>query len=461
MALTESENSQRLAAPSGGLSGRVRAWLTDSSHNSIAQRTAGSAFIIRVGSAALIYLSQILFARWMGAHEFGIYVYVWTWVLVIGELSDLGLSSAAQRFIPEYTKRNAHGLLRGFIVYSCWISVGAAAAMAGAGVLVIKLIEPWLAPYLVLPLMLACAVLPFYAFMQILDGIARSYDWVNLALLPIYVIRHVVVLVLMFAAYAAGMKTDAVSLVAIVGISLMLTSIGQAIAIRRRLARRIEPGPKDAKVGTWLRTSLPILMVGGFYLLLAHTDILVLQHFRTPEEVGIFYAASKTLALVSFVYFAVSAAAAHRFTEYHVTGDRERLASFLADTIRWTFWPSVAATALILLAGKPLLMLFGPSFAQGYHLMFILAVGLVARAAVGPIERLLSMLGEQRVCALVYATAFVLNLVMCLVLIPRFGLEGAAVSTASALLFESVALFWVTRKRLGLHALVIGRRGPA
>ena len=65
-----------------------------------------------------------------------------------------------------------------------------------------------------------------------------------------------------------------------------------------------------------------MLMVEGFYLLLTHTDILVLQQFRSPDDVAIYYAAAKTIALVSFVHFAVSAAVAHRFTEYHVTGDR-------------------------------------------------------------------------------------------------------------------------------------------
>ena len=57
----------------------------------------------------------------------------------------------------------------------------------------------------------------------------------------------------------------------------------------------------------------------------------MLQQFRSPDDIAIYYAASKTIALVSFVYFAVSAAVAHRFSEYHVTGDRERLAEFLAE----------------------------------------------------------------------------------------------------------------------------------
>jgi O-antigen/teichoic acid export membrane protein len=173
--------------------------------------------------------------------------------------------------------------------------------------------------------------------------------------------------------------------------------------------------------------------------------------------VAVYYAAAKTLALVAFVNFSVAAAATHKFTEYHVAGDRERLAAFLADAIRWTFWPSLAATVLILALGKPFLWLFGPQFVDGYPLMFILAVGLLSRAAVGPVERLLNMLGEQRACALVYAFAFAANLVLCILLIPRLGATGAAIATSCAVVAESTLLFFVTKRRLGLHVLIWGR----
>ena len=68
----------------------------------------------------------------------------------------------------------------------------------------------------------------------------------------------------------------------------------------------------------------PILLAEGFYLLLTYADILVLQQFRPPDEVAVYYAAAKTLALVSFIYYAISATTAHRFSVYHVAGDRER-----------------------------------------------------------------------------------------------------------------------------------------
>jgi O-antigen/teichoic acid export membrane protein len=210
---------------------------------------------------------------------------------------------------------------------------------------------------------------------------------------------------------------------------------------------------------TWLATSLPIFMVESFYLLLTYTDVLMLQQFRPPGEVAIYYASAKTLALVAFVSFSVAAAVAHRFSEYHVAGDRERLAAFLADSIRWTFWPSLAATALILALGRPFLSLFGPAFVDGYPIMFVLAIGLLARAAVGPVERLLNMLGEQNACAAVYALAFAINLGGCLVLIPRFGGLGAALATSAALAVESILLFTVTKRRLGLHVFIWRRGG--
>ena len=105
-----------------------------------------------------------------------------------------------------------------------------------------------------------------------------------------------------------------------------------------------------------------------------------------------------------------------------------------------------------------MLWLFGPEFTDGYSLMFLLAVGLLARSAIGPVERLLSMLGEQRVCALVYAAAFAINLVLCILLIPRFGGAGAAVATSTALVIESILLFMVTKRRLGFHVFVWGGR---
>ncbi len=458
MALTESQNAGRQAwVPLAGLTGQVRNWLKDSGDRSLAQKIAGGAFLIRVFSAGLIYLSQILLARWMGSFEFGIYVYVWTLVAMIGDVTDLGLATSAQRFVPEYSKRDALDLLRGYLSRSRWIAVGSASAIAAVVIIGVKILSPYIPDYLVLPLSIAGATLPFYGLMQMQDGIARSYNWIHVALLPPFVVRHVLMLTIVLTAYLLNFPATAEVAATAVAVALMLTVVGQTFVLNRKLAKAVPPGPKAYEVKTWLSVSLPILIVEGFYLLLTNVDIVLLEHFRSPDDVAVYYAAAKTLALISFVHFAVSAAVGHRFSEYHVTEDHDRLKEILADSIRWTFWASLAACAIMLAMGQPLLSLFGLRFVDGFQLMLILAAGLMARASVGPIERLLNMLGEQRVCAAVYATAFVLNLVLCVVLIPRIGVNGAAVATSTALIVESILLFIVTKRRLGFHVFIWGR----
>src|ERR1700704_682401 len=104
-----------LPQPLAGAIARVKAILSDPSDSRLAQLVAGKVFLVRVASAMLALVSQVLLARWMGSFEFGIYIYVWTWVLMIGALSDMGLSSAARRFIPEYIEHEVLDRLRGFL----------------------------------------------------------------------------------------------------------------------------------------------------------------------------------------------------------------------------------------------------------------------------------------------------------------------------------------------------------
>ena len=413
-------------------------------------------FLVRVGSAMLALGSQVLLARWMGSFQFGIYIYVWTWVLMIGALSDFGLSSAARRFIPEYTELKSLDRLRGFLTGSRWLAFAVATAIGAVGALGVTLLAPYLDHFVVVPLYLACVTIPVYGLVQVQAGIAQSYDWPNLALMPFYIWRQATITVLMGAAYLFGAPTDAVTAMIIAVVTTWAVTIAQLFMLDRRLKRKVPAGPKQYETKIWFATSIPIFVVEGFYLLLTYVDILALEHFRSPDEVAVYYAGARLLAIVAFVYFAIAGATTHKFTQYHVSGDQKRLASFFAETIKWTFWPSLLACALILVAGRPLLGLFGAGFERGYDVMFILAVGMLARAAVGPAERLLNMLGERKQCAFIYAGAFAINLVLCVVLIPRIGIEGAAVATSTALVVESILLYLVAKRRLGFHVFIMG-----
>ena len=72
MALTGSEQVSRLRPPLLTAWAQIRARVLEAEHL-LVQRLAGTVFLIRVASALLAFGSQVLFARWMGSFEFGIF----------------------------------------------------------------------------------------------------------------------------------------------------------------------------------------------------------------------------------------------------------------------------------------------------------------------------------------------------------------------------------------------------
>src|ERR1700760_4282446 len=128
-----------------GLFARLKAKLTGGSNEaSLTRKLAGTIFIIRVLSAGMAYLSQILLARWMGGSDYGVYVYVWTWVLLLGSMLDFGLASSAQKIIPDYRTSGEQALLRGFLSGSRWITLAASSAVALLLAGFVRLLSPFI-----------------------------------------------------------------------------------------------------------------------------------------------------------------------------------------------------------------------------------------------------------------------------------------------------------------------------
>ncbi len=438
---------------------RVKGMFSGSHESTATNRAAIIVFGIRIVSAGLAYVSQILMARWMGTSDYGIYVYVWTWVLMLGCVLDFGMSPTSQKLIPLYRSQRDFDMLRGYQSGARWITFAVASGICLALAGIVRLASPKLDPNIVMPLYLACLTLPAFVVANIQDGIARAYDWMRLALMPAFVIRQSLLIVFTIAIVLLGYKFDATDAMAISAAVVWIAMIAQWLPLDRRLARTVEKGARRYNFRGWLAISLPMVLVEGFYLLLSYTDILLLKQFRPSEEVGIYYAVVKTLILVSFIHYAIAASSAHRFSELHAAGDKERLSAYLAHSIRLTFWPTLVATIVLLALGKPMLALFGAEFVQGYGMMYVLAIGLVIRSMVGPIERFLNMAGQQNICALAYGLAFVVNVVLCIILIPPFGGYGAAASLSLALTFLTVMLLWITQKRFGLRISPFKKHG--
>jgi O-antigen/teichoic acid export membrane protein len=433
----------------------VRAIASGESDRARLQRDAVLAFSVRIASAAILYISQIVLARWMGGFEYGIYVSVWTWVLVLGGLSHLGLNLGVIRLLSSYKEEGRLDLHRGLMRGSRLLAAGlgtlvALTAMAGVYLLGNRINGPY-----ILPLYIALTCVPMYALTDVQDGIGRGKAWISLALLPPYVMRPLILLGAMIAAHELGLPMEAGTAAAAAIVATWATAIIQLLLINRRAAIELPAGPCAYDFPGWLKISGPLLVMGACEIVMQTADILIVSRYMAPTDVGIYFAAAKTMSLVLFVHYAVGSATANRFATLFARSDKAALQPLVADAVRWTFWPSLAAAVVLLTLGWPLLRLFGPAFTAGYPVMFILVLGFLFRAAMGPSEFLLNMMGQQKLCATVLAATAALNVTLNFALVPRYGLVGAATSTALALMFAASMNNLVARNRLGIKLSIL------
>ena len=408
----------------------------------------------------MAYLSQILLARWMGGSDYGVYVYVWTWVLLLGSMMDFGISASAQKIIPEYRARGEHALLRGFLSGSRWMTfaVSAVVSLLLAGRRRNRCRRGSM-PNAVVPLYIGCLTLPAFVVANTQDGIARSHDWMRLGLMPQFIVRQSLIIGFTAGAFALGFDLGATA--------AMLASARRgldrhdraddgaepqarpAISSRARRPTISAAGSRSRCRSCWSKASICCCPTPTCWC--CSNSALVRRGrrlFRRGEDAG------------AGVVHSLRDVGDHGASLCRISrARRQRRGCRPMSRMRSNGRSGRRSPrpSLLLALGKPLLWLFGPQFVVGYDIMFIAAIGLVVRSAIGPVERLLNMLGHQHICALAYALAFVMNVVLCVALVPRFGGHGAAAATSISLVFETVLLFWIVRQRLGLHVLAFGQ----
>lgn len=412
------------------------------------RRGALLAFAIRIASAAIAFLSQVLLARWIGAHEYGVFTYVWVWINILGTLCAAGFATSVVRFVPEYQEAGKHDLVRGFLrTGRIFSSVMGLLATIG-GLTLLYAFDGTIADHYRVPAAVALVAVPAFALTDFQDGVGRSQGWIDLALVPPYIIRPFLLFSFIGGAVAIGWSKSAETAVYAAIAATWITSILQYLMQKKRMRTAVPAGPRKYQAWYWVKVSVPVIAIESFALLMTNMDILLLDLFVSPDQIAIYFAAARTIALIAFVHFSVTAAVTPKFSSLYANGDIAGLRKFLKETRKWTFVPSLIGGVIILALGKPILWLFGPEFTAGYPAMFALVVGLLARSFAGPLQGLMIATGQQNTAALAMASVVLVNIAFNFLLIPKYGLVGAATATAIAFTIESLLLLVIARRTL-------------
>ncbi|HEV2590290.1 MAG TPA: polysaccharide biosynthesis C-terminal domain-containing protein, partial [Gaiellaceae bacterium] len=218
---------------------------------------------------------------------------------------------------------------------------------------------------------------------------------------------------------------------------------------------RIHPHVVRLCRDTWrtaamLRFSLPQTLSGMLFFTILWTDTLFLARFGSAAQVGVYTVAGRLVTPAMLISTAIGQMFAPRIAAADARGAHASLSAMLKRVTYWNTVVSLPFFAALAVAAAPLLRMFGGRYAVGATALTVLAVGQLVNTAAGPLGQVINMSGRPYVNLMNNALVAVLNVAGCLVLIPRYGLTGAACSTAGALTLVNAIKLVELRVMLGL-----------
>jgi O-antigen/teichoic acid export membrane protein len=166
-----------------------------------------------------------------------------------------------------------------------------------------------------------------------------------------------------------------------------------------------------------------------------------------PEEVGVYSVVLKVTQLVVFILGAVNSVISPEISSLYNIGDKEKLQNIIKKSSQIIIISSSVISLIICIFAPQILSIFGNGFTVGTNAMLITCAGQMINAATGSVGILLSMTGNQKIAAINVFFSAIINIFLNLVLIPRYGINGAAFATfVSTVISNLLNLYWVLKK---------------
>lgn len=189
-----------------------------------------------------------------------------------------------------------------------------------------------------------------------------------------------------------------------------------------------------------IRYSFPLFLSGVTVILMNYIDIFMIGRFVGAEDVGVYVAASMVANFISSsLVIPVNSIFVPLVAARHGCKDIAAISHLYVATTRWLFIFSVPLIACVILGRKNIMWIFGAGFVDdGAMVLLILAIGHLVNCLAGGVGHILSMTGHPQKELIINIFVVILNIVLNLVLIPQYGILGAAVATSAAMVLVNV-----------------------
>ena len=188
-----------------------------------------------------------------------------------------------------------------------------------------------------------------------------------------------------------------------------------------------------------------------FNVALQRFDILLVGALRGPADAAVYTAASRFLVLGTMFVLAIQQVMAPKISELLARDDRERSQVLYRTTTAWltiVSWPVYLIAAVF----APLLLhIFGQGYERGAPAVVILCLAMLVSTTCGPVDTILLMGGRSSLSLFNTGAALAVDVGLDLVLVPRYGITGAAIGWMAAILVNNLVPLAQVHRTLQMH----------
>ncbi len=378
------------------------------------------------------YLVKVYVARMLGAEQLGLYALGLTLVSLAQLAGLLGLHGTAARYVAVYNATGKYDELRGFLTRSVGIVVflnlivSTGLIFSGRWISRSLYHAPSLSQYITFfaALTMLGSLNVFYC--QVLAGFK---DVAKRTVITNFIGTSLVIsLTVAFLASGAGMRGYLAAQI-INGAVVVTLLVAVAWKLTPRAARfSLAPLPPfDPEIRAFAGAAFGMSILD---FLVSQADKIVLGLCLSPAFVGIYVLASTLSGLIAMILQSVNQIFAPVIADLHAQSRRDVLEKVFQSVTKWVLGLTLPLAFVVIAFARPLIRIFGPGFEPGWPVLVIGAIGQVVNCGTGSVGYLLFMSGNQRRLMRVQFAMAGISVLVNLVLIPVFGIVGAALASA-------------------------------
>jgi O-antigen/teichoic acid export membrane protein len=392
---------------------------------------------------------SVALARTAGAYAYGLYAFALSMAVLLAIPTTVALATFVLREVAWAAAQGRWDLLRGVEIWAIRRALVTSITAAGIALGSVLLFGAGMTPEWRLTVALGLALVPLLSLNSLCAAVLRGLHHVIVGQLPDQIAIPTFMLVLLGCGLALGHRTiDGVTAVSWHATAAAASLVVGIVLWRWRRPIEIRTTRATSNERAWRVSAMTFLMLSGLGVVNQELHVLLLGALAGPTAAGIFRVSVRGAELVAFGLSSINAAIAPTVARLHALGDRRRVRRLVRlSTLASSLWALPIAIVMIAFGPAILGAMFGQDFVAGATSLTILSIGQLVNAMTGPVGLLLNMTGRERVAARGQAIATIVNVSLGLVLIPRWGIEGAAIATAASLVTWN-AIFAIEARRV-------------